>query len=204
MTSRRELQLAIVLSLVGSGLVLLALGRAWVTVTAAPAVTIKATTARTDGSTIVGAAELLGYVGLAGVLAVAATRSWGRRVVGVLLVLAGIAVAAIVAKALGDGLFLRAYPPAAKALCNGVSVDTCIRGVAAMGGTHITESVLWPVVTIVGAVLLVGAGGVVAVRGPGWAALGSSYEVPAARETAAEPTDKATWDQLDAGEDPTA
>jgi hypothetical protein len=61
----------------------------------------------------------------------------------------------------------------------------------------------WVVATLAGGVLLALVGALVVVRGGDWAGLGSSYDAPGA---APEPpvTDKAVWDALDRGDDPTA
>ena len=62
---------------------------------------------------------------------------------------------------------------------------------------------LWPALTLAGGVLLLLAGGLIAVRGRRWAGLSSSYDAPTAAP-AAPVTDKGVWDALDRGDDPTA
>jgi LPXTG-motif cell wall-anchored protein len=75
---------------------------------------------------------------------------------------------------------------------------------------HVT--VAWPVVAIVGAVFIGYGGGLAAVRGRFWPAMGSRYERPRAPRSPAEDqpqfigpsaSDVAMWDALDRGEDPT-
>jgi len=70
----------------------------------------------------------------------------------------------------------------------------------------------WPVLAIVGAVLIGYGGGLAAVRGRSWPAMGSRYERPRAPRSPAEDqpqfigpsaSDVAMWDALDRGEDPT-
>jgi hypothetical protein len=75
---------------------------------------------------------------------------------------------------------------------------------------HLT--VVWPLLAIVGALLIGYGGGLAALRGHGWPAMGSRYERPRAPRTPAEDqpqfigpsaSDVAMWDALDRGEDPT-
>ena len=75
---------------------------------------------------------------------------------------------------------------------------------------HVT--VAWPVVAVVASVFIGYGGGLAAVRGQRWPAMGSRYERPRAPRTPAEDqpqyigpsaSDVAMWDTLDRGEDPT-
>jgi LPXTG-motif cell wall-anchored protein len=75
---------------------------------------------------------------------------------------------------------------------------------------HVT--VAWPVLAVVASVLIGYGGGLAAVRGRRWPAMGSRYERPRAPRTPAEDqpqhigpsaSDVAMWDALDRGEDPT-
>jgi len=204
-SARRELLASIALCLAGAGLVLLALAPDWVTVTAPSELTTKSLTASVGGDKVVGGAQILGFLGLAGVVALAATRGWGRTVVGALLVLAALGIVATVVLAWTDGFFVRAFPVDLKQSCGTAGADdakTCAALLAAYAGIGIHEHHVWAVLCVVGSVLLAGSGLLVIVRGRRWAALGSSYQVPAARPV--EVTDKGTWDALDAGDDPTA
>ena len=183
MTARRELQAAVGLCLLGAALVLLAVSRPWVVLEDTAGLTISSVRTTVDGSSVAGGAQALGYVGLAGVVALAATRRWGRLVVGLLVTAAGVGVVIDVVTALADGL-----------------------GARAGGAGRVVASTApgWAWVALVGGLLLVASGALVAVRGRRWAALSSSYEPPAAREDAPPVTDKGVWDALDRGEDPTA
>jgi uncharacterized membrane protein (TIGR02234 family) len=186
--ARRELVVAVLLCLVGSGLVLFAVSRSWGHLSTPHELTIKRVGFSAPGSRIAGDVQALGVLGIAGVLAIAATKRTGRVVVGALVALAGVVVVVRVAYLLADGIGPR--------LCT----DTC-------GSGRRLESVtpFWPWATLVGGVVLAVAGLLVAVRGRSWAALSASYENPATRP-AAEPevTDKSVWDALDEGHDPTA
>jgi uncharacterized membrane protein (TIGR02234 family) len=75
---------------------------------------------------------------------------------------------------------------------------------------HVT--VAWPVLAVVASVFIGYGGGLAAVRGRRWPAMGSRYERPRAPRTPAEDqpqyigpsaSDVAMWDALDRGEDPT-
>jgi uncharacterized membrane protein (TIGR02234 family) len=193
-SARRELRLAVLLCLLGSAVVLLAAAQTWVTVDEPGRLTIAAVPSLVSGTEVTGLVRPLGIVGLAGVLALAATRSWGRVVVGALLAAAGAGVIVNVALALHRGLAtdlaVFSYGPAPPAVHQ-----------------HRT----WAVVTLVGGVLLAAAGLLVALRGRRWVALSSSYEPPTAGQeppAATEPgsplTEKGAWDALDRGDDPTA
>jgi len=186
-SSRRELQLAVVLCLVGSLLTLLAVRHAWASFATGDDLTIRAVRTDVAGSRIAGAAQAFAIVGLAGVAAIAATRRTGRVLVGLVVLLAGVVVVVDVAGLLADlhGRLARAAGP---------------HGLHDAAGPYW----LWPVLTLAGGALMALAGLLVAVRGRRWAALSASYEVPAARDPAAEPSHKAAWDSLDAGDDPTA
>ena len=177
MTARRELWLAVLLCLAGSALALFAVSRTWVTYSDPRQLTIHDVVRPESGAHVAPEVRALAFVGLAAVAAVAATRSWGRILVGALLAVTG----AVVVLRVGD------------LLAGGLAT-----------GAEAHEHLAWPWLALLGGLLMAAGGGLVAVRGRRWAALSSSYQVPAAREAAAEPTDKSTWDALDRGDDPTA
>ncbi|MGH8823037.1 MAG: Trp biosynthesis-associated membrane protein [Jiangellaceae bacterium] len=147
----------------------------------------------------------VGLVALAAVIAVPATRRTGRRIVGVLLAVAG-AVAAVGAYGLASELPIHVATwlettPAAGDVVAGASAEST-----------------WALLTVIGGLLVAVAGIAVAVRGPRWPGMGRRYErgVPAGDEpTQVEPAATApdetgtvagreTWDALDRGEDPTS
>ncbi|WP_184540172.1 Trp biosynthesis-associated membrane protein [Micromonospora polyrhachis] len=91
--ARRQLAYAVLLCLVGAGLAVFAATRIWaVEVTARPAPLPSVRVTRTGGE-LLPWLPALAVVGLAGAGAVLATRGMGRRLVGVLLLLVGLAVA---------------------------------------------------------------------------------------------------------------
>jgi hypothetical protein len=178
---RRELWLAVVVCAAGAGLVLWGSSGTWSTLTPVghqPGVVA----VPSSGRTLYPAVAALGWLALAGSLALVALRGPLRRGLGVLLVLAGGVVALDVVIALGNTEQLP---------------DAGAESFALRTGTG------WILLALLGAVLVALAGGFTAWRGGDWVGLGSSYDAPGA---APEPpvTDKAVWDALDRGDDPTA
>lgn len=126
---------------------------------------------------------LLSLAAVAGVLA---TSGWGRRVVGVVVAVAGLwallrAVSGLAAPA-PDAL-----PP-----------------VVREGGRAVAVAVdpAWPLLAALGAVLLAGGGLLVAVAAPVLPRLGARYDAPGSSRRPPDP-DRELWEALDAGEDPT-
>ncbi|WP_244945180.1 Trp biosynthesis-associated membrane protein [Couchioplanes caeruleus] len=165
----------------GAGLALYGITRAWaVEVTTRPGLP-DLTTART-GADLAPWVVGLALVALAGGGALLATRGTARRGLGALLALTG---AAVVAGAVGGR----------------TGADA---GAAGAGGT------LWPVVCVLGGLLVV-AGGWRALRhGHEWPSMGARYErrpatatPPPANEDERVDT-RTAWDALDRGDDPTA
>ena len=71
-------------------------------------------------------------------------------------------------------------------------------------GEMVLDGSLWWLVAGVAALLVAGAGVLIALRGGGWPAMGSKYDRdrgPTAADRPADPGD--TWAALDRGEDPT-
>lgn len=192
---RREVAVAVALCLAGAALVLLAAGRPWARAVVAeaglPRVSL-APSGRAAGSV----AGALGLVGLAGVVALAATRRTGRVLTGAVLLLAGAGVVT-------DGVARAGRPAgslrAAAAAAAGIS-DPQLAGVAATG---------WPWASVAGGVLLLAAGVLTVARGRRWAVLSARYDAPDARPAAGQPAgpgrepEVVLWDALDRGDDPT-
>lgn len=131
-----------------------------------------------------------GWVALAGVGGLLATRGWGRRVIGVLLVLAG-GEAGVTA--LTFGLARTAYVD--EALDARATVDVT--------ATSLTTSSWW-VLAVVGGLLVLVVGILAVVRGHRWPGLSGRYERRAEIPSADGPVSSiAAWDALDRGEDPT-
>lgn len=129
----------------GAGLVLIASSQDWVD--------LPGRTAVGSGAEVAPAARALGLVGLAGVVAVPATRGIARRVAGVALVLAG-AGAAVATVLAAPGPEVRDVAPD-----------------AAAGGP-------WWVASLVGACCLTVAGSIAVSRCGRWPSMGARYEAP--------------------------
>lgn len=171
MAPRRELLVALALVLVGAALALLASTQPWVSIAGLVEVT------GTRGRQVSPGAFALGLVGLAGLVAVLATRSLGRRIVGALVVLAGLGLVWTSGWARSD------------------------RGWAGYGlPAGEPSSTVWPWVSVAGGVLLVLGGVLTLVRGGRWPGMSSRYDRPSRRSRTSEDD---TWRALDRGEDPT-
>jgi uncharacterized membrane protein (TIGR02234 family) len=138
----------------------------------------------------------MALLALAGVAAVVATGGLLRRLVGVLLALAGAGVAAIAAWALVDSPFATdaadvtlPRPPA------GVSVDALRHAP--------TDTTAAPLLAVAGGVVLLAVGLLAALREKRLPRFGARYANPAQRRVDPDP-DRAAWQALDAGVDPTA
>ncbi len=126
---------------------------------------------------------MAGWVSLAAVAGIVATRSWGRSVVAAIGLLAGIVGAgAAVAYALSPGSFVDS------AIGLELGVDTSVVSHAVAG---------WAVAVLGGAAVIVASGWTLA-RGRQWPTLGSRYE-RRSRSTRA----VSAWDAQDLGQDPT-
>jgi hypothetical protein len=186
--ARRELVLAVLLCLLGSGLVLFAVTRSWADLRPPSDLTIKRVADGASGTRIASSAQALGLLGLVAVPAIAATQRRGRVLTGLLVVAAGGYVAVRVSTLLPDlGDRMRACPSSAK--CVPVELD----------GTH----PVWPVLAVLGGLLLVAGGLLVVVRSGRWAVMSAAYTVPSAQPVEEPVTDKGVWDALDRGHDPT-
>ncbi len=167
---RRELSAAIGAAVVGAALMLVLAGRPWVTVTATRTPPLPPLVHTISGSTAEPLLTALGIVGLAGVVALLATRALGRAVVGVLLTAAGALAAVRAASALGGVSAARAEALLAEAgPMVGVPADARISATA-HGGTV--------VVVLIGALLLAAAGALTVLRGSRWPAMGARYDAP--------------------------
>jgi uncharacterized membrane protein (TIGR02234 family) len=137
------------------------------------------------GADVLPVAQATGLLALAAVVAVHATRRWGRRLVGAVLAVAGLGTAA------------------AAAVTAAELADRVVRQ-AGGGYDAATAQPAGPLLVVAGALLVAGAGVAVAVRGPDWPGLGARYERSAANgPRTAEQRERAAWDALDRGEDPT-
>ena len=179
---RREFLVALLLCAAGAGVALVAATRTWsLEVISRPAPLPDRHVPHTGGA-LLPWLPAAATVGLAGTGAIVATRGILRRIVGILLVLVGLALGA----AGGYGL---------------VGVDRGAAGAAAA---------IWPGLVAVGGLLLAAGAAATALRGERWPAMGARYERTAARRDPPRRTQQAVtddprsvWDALDRGDDPT-
>ena len=191
----RNKALAALLAALGSGIILLTIGRGWANGEVTSPITFHVTA---SGSQLTGVPYALGLAGLAGALALFAVKRIGRYFVGAVLALAGAGSVYAVAdrlSSLDDALHTQAG-------LQGLGSETKISGI---------ENSLWPYLTILGGVLLCLAGIYTLARGRAWSGLGGQYDAPAeqaARAAAARAagpvTSRDLWDAQARGNDLTA
>ncbi len=192
---------AVLLALLGAVLALLSASRPWVHAVVTDPV-LGRTTVTASGRQAAAVVPAVALVALAGGVALLLSRVIGRRVTGVLLVLAGAAAAAASVSTVRS-------PDAGIA-------DLVGRALATVGSTDAQVSVTaWPWVAVVGGALVVCAGTLAVVQARRWGTPRSRYESPVdpAHSAGVEvrpappagPGDDpgATWDALTRGEDPT-
>lgn len=200
--ARRSLTVWLVSCAVGAGLVLLAAGRTWATVTfTGQAGPIGAGKVSLAGGDLVAWLTPASLAALAATAAVLATGGVARRVIGALITLLGIAVLV----ACWNGTRGQTIASAAGEHTRSVVVST----------EHmVAESRPWPLVAVAGGLVLIGGGAVVAVRGGRWPGMSSRYDRPGGgSRTEGGPGDRsargrrtgerAMWDAIDEGIDPT-
>ncbi len=156
--ARRELTVAVVLAVLGSALALLATSRVWVEIET-PRPPLPPVREELSGREAVPWAAAMAFVGLAGGIALLATRRIGRTVVGALVGLAGAIMVA-----------------------GGVSGWTT----TGESFERVDVSALWPAAMVVGGVAAFVAGGLAVIRGRRWSGMGARYDAPG---SAAEPAD---------------
>ncbi|RBQ20377.1 MFS transporter [Spongiactinospora rosea] len=191
--SRRGLAIWVVACALGAGLTLFAAGRDWAKVTMGGVAGGPASTVPVSGGTLVPVLTPLALAAAASAVAVLATRGLWRRVVGAVLALCGVGAAVAAA----TGVSAASGPAAAEAAAR--------QSALALSGQAAAQAVWpWPAVALAGGVVLALTGLVACVRGGRWAAMSARYDRPGSRREAAASGDRAMWDALDEGVDPTA
>ena len=229
LSPRRELLLALLLGLAGAGLVLLAVRQGWAHVRTAAPRPLPGSNVALTGQDLVPAAGALAIAALASLAAVLATRGLVRRVVGLLLAAFGIGIAAAVSAGITAADAIAAAAGNAGSAGSAGSAGTAgsvTAGSAAAGGAQggappiagfpahvVMTSLPWRALTLVGAVVVVAAGLLVAWRAANWPAMSSRFDPPerarprqaalAARRAPAAGDTATIWESLSRGEDPT-
>lgn len=204
-TARRSLLVWLAACAVGGGLALLAAGRVWVTLGTAggagggsgggPA---GAGSGALTGNDLVAWLTPAALAALAAVLAVLATRGVARRVTSVVVAFLGVAVATGAWDGTRDATILSM---AARHMTTAVT-----------SSGHISvesRAWVWPLLTAAGGLVLAGAGVAAAILSVRWPGMSSRYERGAGRAgtggtARVKDADRAMWDAIDEGEDPTA
>ncbi|WP_189241761.1 Trp biosynthesis-associated membrane protein [Planobispora rosea] len=202
--ARRALWAWVLTCAAGAGLVLLAAGRGWATLDAGGSrVGGGSQRVTLTGAELVPFLNSIALAAFAAVVAVLATRGWPRRAVGAVIALCGLGAVA------GTWSGIRPSALAAAALDRLTSAR--LPGTDSAGDLLSTEvHWAWPPAAAAGGLVLL-AGGVAAVlRGGRWPGMSARYDRPgtgsggAGDGPAGPATDRALWDAIDGGADPTA
>lgn len=181
---------AAVLSLTGAAVALLAGSRTWVTATLDDPV-LGHTSVAVSGRQAAAVVPAVALVALAGAVALLLARQVGRRVAGLLLVLAGAAAVAATTTLL-------------RSPQSGVR-DAVGRTLGAVGAPDAATSVSgWPWLAVVGGVLVAAGGALATLRAGRWQLPTARYDSPTAVASSPSADPGAAWDALSRGEDPTA
>jgi uncharacterized membrane protein (TIGR02234 family) len=200
----RELAAVLLACGTGGAAALLAASRVWLRLAAPRTPPLPGLSAALTGRDVEPLVPALGIVGLAGLVALLATRRWGRPLVGVLLAAAGLA------------LMLRSLPHLATPPADEARALLLDQGRATgepPGGTvTATASPVWPVVAALGGAALLAGGLGAVLRSRRWPGMSARYDAPGPavsvpRDGAPSPApDRPSgeaWEALDRGEDPT-
>jgi uncharacterized membrane protein (TIGR02234 family) len=213
--ARREYLLTLLAGAVGAAVVLLAARQDWARVVTIEPHPLPASRVAVSGQDLVPAAGALGLAALAGLAAVLATRGLVRRIVGGLLALFGVAMVASVSvpvtaaqvrdAALGATTAQAGSVPGGSTVGSGTTPGTGGSGVAGLSlASHVEMAAFpWRWAVLLGGLLVLGAGMLVAWRGTRWPVMSSRYERPASRKPPAATDPASLWESLSQGLDPT-
>lgn len=197
-TGRRGLLIAVLLTMAGGALELLAAGRPWAYAVVRQPPPLPVHEVAVSGADLGGAVRAYGLLALAGAPALIATTRGTRVLVGLVLVAAGVA-SLLVLGSLGAGH---------------VRDTTTVQALVATATTvTVSGRTGWPVGYALGALLVVAAGGLTVLRGARWPGMSSRYDAPSRRPGTRGGTrvpagsggrsELDPWTALDRGEDPT-
>ncbi|MBG0817437.1 Trp biosynthesis-associated membrane protein [Planomonospora sp. ID82291] len=192
MNAGRELWTWAAACAAGAGAVLLAAGREWAVLGSAGAGADGAEPPALTGSGIVSFLSPVALAVLAAVVAVLATGGGARRAVGAVIALCGLGVLAGAWDGTGRGALAAAVEAnLARAAGGDVALDA------------FTVRWTWPVVAAAGGLVLLAAGVTAVLRGPRWPGMSGRYDRSQRGPGAGPATERALWDAIDRGADPT-
>ncbi|MFC7328357.1 Trp biosynthesis-associated membrane protein [Marinactinospora rubrisoli] len=187
--ARREYTLALLATAVGAAALLAATSQTW----ARGQITLPGPVAPAPVELAAGqvspTAAAMGWVSLAAVAALVATRGWTRRAAGLLVAVFGAVAVIDVWRGTRPGHLVRLAERQATAAgeAGGLAPDP-----------------VWPWVALAAGLLLTAAGLFAVVRGPAWPAMSSRYDRHSAARTDRSDHPADLWKSLDSGADPTA
>jgi uncharacterized membrane protein (TIGR02234 family) len=213
--ARREYLLTLLAGAAGAAVVLLAARQDWARVVTIEPHPLPVSRVAVSGQDLVPAAGALGLAALAGLAAVLATRGLVRRIVGGLLAAFGVAIIASVSlpvtaaqvrsAAAGATTAQAGSVPGGSTVGNGTTPGTGGSGVAGLSlASHVEMAAFpWRWAVLLGGLLVLGAGVLVAWRGTRWPVMSSRYDQPASRKPPAAEDPASLWESLSQGLDPT-
>lgn len=213
--ARREYLLTLLAGAVGAVVVLLAARQDWARVVTIEPHPLPASRVAVSGQDLVPAVGALGLAALAGLAAVLATRGLVRRIVGGLLAVFGVAIIASVSlpvtaaqvrgAAVGATTAQAGSVPGGSTVGSGTTPGSSGSGVAGLSlASHVEMAAFpWRWAVLLGGLLVLGAGMLVAWRGTRWPVMSSRYDRPASRKPPTVTDPASLWESLNQGLDPT-
>jgi uncharacterized membrane protein (TIGR02234 family) len=195
-SARREMGTLLAIGVAGAAGALLAGSQVWVRLSAVRPPPLPDVTVALAGREVEPLVPALGVVGLAGLVALLATRGRVRLLVGALLAASGLTVAVRAAGWVTG-------PDAGTAL---LLLTDAGRVSGVPPGTAVAASAdpVWPALAVLGGLALLAAGVTAVLRARRWPGMSARYEAPAAAVARPATEPSAVWDALDRGDDPTA
>src|SRR5271170_1740894 len=192
---RRQFGLVLLLGAAGAALVVFAVRQTWAQAVFTPPRPLPAQDISVSGQQLVPLASALALAALACLAAVIATRSWARRVAGVVLAAlgAGAAVAAVVPLQ-ASAVLAAARAQAASGAPGGSTTSGTTSGgtahvliIAGAAGHAVMTGTPWRAAAVCGGVVIVLTGLATAWRGPRWAVMSARFDRQRTSTTGARP-----------------
>jgi uncharacterized membrane protein (TIGR02234 family) len=195
---RRWLGLALIADLLGATVTLISVGRSWQRAVVTRQAPLTDAVLHLSGRDLEPAISGFGFIALAGVVALAASRGFGRRLIGAALVISGVVIIWFTAQAMTPV----STSQARASVPSGVGVD-------ASSTAKVNLILSWPVLSLFGGLVVVIAGLLAVVFAGRWSEMAARYDAPSSpsrTEQTADTTrgDLSLWTALDRGDDPTA